>query len=612
MRSSAISVSTETRHALAGSWELASVAARAAATPAEIERASVTWAPAQVPCTVASTRRAAGRDVFREPVALDAGDHWFRCRFAAPVRADGARVTLRFEGLATLAQVWLNGELLLESTNMFVPARCDVTERLQPQNELCIRFASLDADLAKKRPRPRWRTRLTDHQQLRWQRTSLLGRMPGWSPPVHAVGPWRPIELVVHDSVELLEARVRATLDGLQTRAGKLSAELVLDKLSAGAVARAELNVAGISAPLALSERDGKLVLSGEATLRDLEPWWPHTHGKPALYPAQVRVQLGAREHVIDLGRVGFRSIEVDREKGFFALRINGEPIFCRGASWMTPDSVSLPSGDADYLPSLIAARDAGMNMLRISGTTCYESDAFFRACDELGILVWQDFMFANMDYPIDDAAFAASVEAEARGLLTQLPAHPSLAMLCGGSEVEQQIAMMGLPREQWAGKLFHELLPALQRELAPSVPYVTSTPTGGALPFEPRSGVTHYYGVGAYLRPLEDARRAEVRFAAECLAFSNVPDESTFSEFLRDGERPVHHPAWKTRVARDVGASWDFEDVREHYLRTEFGVDPLELRYTDLERYLALSRVVTGEVMARTLEEWRRARSTC
>jgi beta-mannosidase len=258
---------------------------------------------------------------------------------------------------------------------------------------------------------------------------------------------------------------------------------------------------------------------------------------------------------------------------------------------------------------SLVQA--AGMNMLRVGGTMAYESDAFYDECDRLGILVWQDFMFANCDYPADDAEFMRSVQREVQQLLSRLEPRACVAVLCGSSEVEQQIAMLGLPRAQWKPPLFETTLRELAKQGRPEAPYLPSTPTGGALPFQPNSGVTHYYGVGAYLRPLEDARRADVKFAAECLAFSNVP-EPVLVEQLLDGKSPFHHPRWKERVPRDNGSGWDFEDVRDHYVKLLFGVEPLQLRYEDPERALEIGRIATGEVMARTLSEWRRRDSAC
>jgi beta-mannosidase len=125
----------------------------------------------------------------------------------------------------------------------------------------------------------------------------------------------------------------------------------------------------------------------------------------------------------------------------------------------------------------------------------------------------------------------------------------------------------------------------------------IPSAPTGGDLPFRPGSGVANYFGVGGYRLPLEDARRAEVRFASECLAFANVGEDD--ADALEG-------------VPRDVGADWDFADVRDHYLEALFAVEAAELRLADPERYLELSRAVTGEVMAEVFGEWRRAASPC
>ena len=168
----------------------------------------------------------------------------------------------------------------------------------------------------------------------------------------------------------------------------------------------------------------------------------------------------------------------------------------------------------------------AGMNMLRVPGIGCYESEEFYELCDRLGILVWQDFMFANLDYPESDEQFMEGVRREAIQLLDRLASRPSLAVLCGGSEVAQQVAMLGLDPQLANGPLYGELLPSLVAQAGVDAPYVPSTPWGGELPFRPGAGVANYYGVGAYLRPLTDARLASVRFAGECLAFANVPDD--------------------------------------------------------------------------------------
>jgi len=145
-----------------------------------------------------------------------------------------------------------------------------------------------------------------------------------------------------------------------------------------------------------------------------------------------------------------------------------------------------------------------------------------------------------------------------------------------------------------------------------PDLIYLPSSPTGGALPFHVDSGVASYYGIGIYMRPLDDARRSSVRFAAECLAFGNIPEDETIDEYLATGEAPGPHPSWKAGVPRETGVGIDYDDIRDFYTRILFGDDLNHARFYDRQRYLELGRVTTGEVMAATFSEWRRSGSSC
>jgi beta-mannosidase len=345
-----------------------------------------------------------------------------------------------------------------------------------------------------------------------------------------------------------------------------------------------------------------------QATVRVPDPalWWPHTHGEPALSPLQLRIG----DTLYDLGPIGFRTIATDHGtdgKGF-SLTVNGTPVFCRGACWTTPDLVALP-GDADsYRPGLVAMRDAGMNMVRIGGTMLYEADPFYALCDELGLLVWQDAMLANFDYPATDA-FRSSLAAELTGFMDRTQVNPSLAVFCGGSEVLQQAAMLGLPEDKVDASLYTDFIPNLVQQARSDLVYVANSPSSGDWPFQPDAGVSHYYGVGAYLRDLDDVRRSRVRFASECLALSNVPDHLAVRDM---GVATTADPRWKQGVPRDPGAGWDFEDVRDHYVRRLFDIDPTRLRWTDFPRYLELSRAVGCILIQHVFSEWRRIGSGC
>ena len=590
------------RTPLTAGWELLRTAPGAADSPSAVDALGEPWMPAEVPGTLASALRARGLD----PTAagdLDASDVWYRVRFRRPEGAE--HVGLRLEGLATVAEAWLNGARLLHSQSMWQRHRVEVGPQLRAENVLHLRFLALGPLLAARRPRPRWKTRLVAQQQLRWWRTTFLGRIPAWAPPAPPIGPFRPVLLEHGSGPQVIGATLRPAVSG---STGTLEVRIRLGAIS-GREPAGRLRLAG--GDVALSARplpDGTVELAARLELAGVERWWPHTHGRPVLYAPEVEI---AGAGAVQLSPVGFRSLEVDTTGSGFALRVNGARVFCRGACWTPLDVVSLSASSGALRAALEQARDAGMNMLRVAGPFAYEDDGFHDACDALGILVWQDFMFANLDYPADDAGFLSAVGTEADDVVGRIGWRPSTAVFCGNSEVEQQAAMLGLERELWRGPLFAEVLPARVRAGA-DVPYVPSSPSGGALPFQPGEGVAHYYGVGAYRRPLEDARRADVRFASECLAFANVPDRRTVEALLGEGRIAPTDPRWKARVPRDHGVGWDFEDVRDFYVQQLFGVDPLALRASDPERYLALGRAASAEVMAATVGEWRRHGSTC
>jgi beta-mannosidase len=576
-------------------WQCVSTPAGACASPADLPAHG--WLAAQVPGTVASARRAAGLLDISQPPPLAFDDHWYRLA----LEGTGQR-RLRLHGLATVAEVWLDGVRLLDSDSMFVTHDLDI--ELNGNATLALCFRSLTPALAAKRSRARWRPRLVSPPTLRNVRTTLLGHMPGWCPSVQAVGPWRPVELLGDAPHAFDTVDVSSRLDGDD---GVVSLTLRFLRPQNDPNLRASFECGDRVS--SLQWRDA-YTLTGSVRVPCAQRWWPHTHGEPTLYSLTLQLDDGhPTSHV--LGLIGFRSIEVDRgaDGMGFALRVNGLPVFCRGACWTSADLVTLDGSEAQLRHAFTLARNAGMNMLRVGGTMVYESDAFYALADEYGMLVWQDFALANFDYPTD-AAFSASIEREATQFLTRTRRFASLAVLCGGSEVDQQAAMFGLPPSMRAQPLFTERLPAIVARERSDVPYVSNSPSGGVWPFSTNEGVTHYYGVGAYQRPLDDVRRSQVRFAAECLAFANVPDDATLHDAL--GTIHLHDPRWKAAVPRDPGAGWDFDDVRDHYLQTLYGVEPARLRYEDPERYLDLSRAVVAELMGDVFAEWRRSGSTC
>ena len=485
---------------------------------------------AQTPGTTAAALQAVGA-VDAPSDRLDGQDWWYRVRFDRPEAPVADGWVLRLEGLATLSDVWLNGRHLLHSESMFAAHRIPV-DALEDGNELCIRFAALDPVLGQRRPRPRWKVRGVSSQNLRWFRTTLLGRQTGWAVIPAPVGPWRPVSLRVAAPVEVVTSHVVATCpSGPGPDPGPGAVSVTIEVTGAqftadGGPPVAELRVAGRSAPLDVGVEEGRVVVSGEVHLDEVARWWPHTHGDQPLYP--VTAVVDGTE--LDLGEVGFRTIETDRVDGGFQLSVNGVPVFCRGACWYPIDPVGYRPSDEEVTSSVDLARAAGMNMLRIPGGTVYEEERFFLACDRAGILVWQDMMLGPVDPP-DDQEFLDVMVDEAVAVLDRAARHPSLTVVCGGQEIEEQAAMFGLPRERWRSPIIHDVLPALLANRYPGLPYVSSSPAGGDLPFQVDAGVSHYFGVGVYLYPLSDLRRAEPRFVSEGLAFSIPPEPTTIEE---------------------------------------------------------------------------------
>ncbi|HYA67695.1 MAG TPA: glycoside hydrolase family 2 protein, partial [Acidimicrobiales bacterium] len=499
------------------------------------------------------------------------------------------------------ADVWVNGRHVLHSENMFTSHEVELAA-LDEENELVIRFGALVARLAERRPRPRWKSYLVGHQNLRWLRTTLLGRLPGWAATPAPVGPWRSLELRRSSALRALGRHVVASCDGDD---GVVTVRLRLR--GSASPESAVLSVAGHRVPLDVTRRGPDLVVEGELRLSGVERWWPATHGRQPLY--SVSVEIG--EEKFSLGRVGFRTVELGGDLGAFEVRINGVPIFCRGAIWMPVDPVSMAPSEAAVRDALELMVTANMNMVRLPATGVYQDEVFWDTCDELGLLVWQDCMFAFVDPP-NDPEFLAGVGEELEAVLTGLAGRPSLAVLCGGQEVAEQAAMLGTTRDKWTFPLLEEVIPEIARRLLPGTPYVTDNPFGGGLPFQMDAGVSHFFGVGGYLRPVEDARRAGVRFATECLAFAVAPEPETVDEVFGGPSRALDDPRWRKAVHHDAGRSWDMEDMQAHYLGRLFGVDPFVTRWQDAERYLELGRATVASLMTSVLTEWRRPGSPC
>ncbi|MCR9258130.1 MAG: hypothetical protein NXH95_00270 [Pseudomonadaceae bacterium] len=580
-------------------WEYAKSTLDKCLTPADSQ--NLEWHPATVPGTVASELLRGQSINYDSVLPLDDDDFWYRGKVVLPTDMPGS-VQLHLDGLATFAEVWLDDKLVLRTDNMFCAHVLDVSKHVQEagvEHFLSIRFCGLSPFLAQKHPRAKWRTAFVQHRNLRFVRTSLVGRTPGISPQIPVVGPWRPVYFELRQAPSLSVTRLNAML---VENIGVIDVELSVrgtEGLEAGD--RLSLRCGDCTTELTLeSTMDEVLIASGRLEIDKPELWWPHTHGAPHTYDIAIDGTVGGRDVSHNHKGIGFRTIEF---KDPFAICVNGLEIFCRGACWRPIDFLSMNPDPDEMRRVLDLAVDAGMNMLRITGETAYETDTFYSLCDELGIMVWQDFMFARLDYPVEDENFLSSITIEAAQLLRRLSTHPCLTMLCGNTEVAQTAALLGLDKEKWSNRWFDQSLPSLCQELLPAVPYWRSSPDGGDMPFYTDEGASHYFGVGAYRQELADAVVNAPVFASECLAFG-IPRLGSLDKSI-DVQAQVSTPA-------DANASWSFGDVTEYYALQRFGSDLTEMKESNIDRYHLLCGIAVGEVMYDVQSQWRRKGIAC
>ncbi len=200
---------------------------------------------------------------------------------------------LHFEGLATVADAWLNGTHVLRSESMFVASAIDVSGIIRDDNELVLRFHALGPLLAARRSRPKWRIGLVAQQQLRWHRTALLGRIPAWCPPVAPVGPWRPILLESAGSLRVEEPDIRVELDGDD---GVVRVSILATSAAANLVHHGTLAVGEWTAPVVFERApNGEVALRAQVRVPRAERWWPHTHGRQPLYPLRLSIDSQRR-----------------------------------------------------------------------------------------------------------------------------------------------------------------------------------------------------------------------------------------------------------------------------------------------------------------------------
>ncbi len=421
-------------------------------------------------------------------------------------------IDLVFDGLDTVASVWLNEKLIGKCENMFVEHRFDVTKYLKETNNvLMVKFSPAVEHAKKQMDR---HTEFSEEQFLNPYRAYIRKAQYqfGWDfcPLLPGCGIFRNVRL---------EGISKAHIENLHIRTihcNDKSADIrVAVRLKA--ISHAKLNCSlkiydqenNIAASLEFEPHGS----SGSTVFHINEPllWWPNGYGKANLY--KYRLQLLTGDEILDIrqGEFGIRTIELNREAdkagSKFQFLINGQKVYVRGANWIPTSIFAGSTKERDYEKLVSAAAEANMNMLRVWAGGYYEDNKFYKLCDKHGIMVWQDFMFACCYYP-DRQWFLDEIKKEARDVIERLYNHPSLVLWCGNNECQwiHYKSTNGSGKRLHGKKIWEKLLPKLVSEMDPDRPYIPTTPFSDLKdPNNNNSGTTHNWSVWSGHKPMID-----------------------------------------------------------------------------------------------------------
>lgn len=580
------------------------------------------WLNTEVPGDVHSTLLAQG--IIEDPYysTNDQACRWieqkiwvYRMEFDLPDEGQGAAVILKFDGLDTLAEVFINGESVAVSENMFVPVYADLTGRLNKRgNVAVIRFDSAVAYAAEQDVSRFWSK--VNYERI-WLRKCACNFSWDWGPRMVTAGIWREAWLQI-----VGQARIDYVfMKTLSIGPGGAEVEVEVEVTTFGEERSliAEVSLKGSSQ----TEQHEAQVVDGRAAIRftvsNPELWWTFDHGNPFLY--ELTVCLRADDQLLDTAVMpaGIRTIEVVQrsESGTprFIFRLNGREIYAKGANWIPAHNSVGAIGDERYADLISLSREANMNMIRVWGGGIYEKAAFYRECSRQGLLVWQDFMFSCSELPDYDPAFMANVRTEIIANTKALRNYPCIAIWAGNNESQaiHSEKMYGRSDYRFYGeKIFHELIPELLGQLDPTRLYWPSSPWGGNDPNSFTEGDTHNWAVWAgdvYPRRYGEQPRMDV--SSYGISYRRyAEDTSKFSS-----EFGIHGSTVKETMIRNIPESELYYGSFELDYRNK-DYEPEKANITmagysglprDLDQYIDFSMLCQAEGLKFGVEHFRR-----
>lgn len=580
------------------------------------EADSQTWHSAHVPGSVYADLMADGTmpDPFWRENELDAfermkKDYVYQRAFTVTeAQLAHAHVELVCEGLDTLAHVSLNGREIAFADNMHITWVWDVKEQLHAgENTLEIRFDSPILYCAKKAEEapgwessdatPGFRHLRKAHCMFGWD----------WGPRLPDAGIWRPIFLRTWDTARLENAlMLQAHHDGM------------VDVTIRPEIAGESAWSAEITAP------DGEVIIIPETTAAEQvitiehpQLWWPNGLGKQPLYRVTVRLATGDTR----MWRIGLRTMTVSREKDEwgeeFCHVVNGVKVFAMGADYIPEDNILARVTPERTRRLLEDCKAANFNAIRVWGGGYYPDDAFYDICDELGLMVWQDLMYACAFYDLTPD-FERSIRVETHQNVARLRHHASLALICGNNEMEMFMAGANsalINHRTWEFvptyphhitdyvKMFEYILPAIVKETAPQTYWWPASPSSGGdfdAPNDENRGDNHYWDVWHGEKPFTEYRKFFFRYASE-FGFQSFPCLKSVEQFTLPDDRNIFSRVME-RHQRNQAANGKILSYLSQTFRYPNSFDDL----------LYASQLMQAEAIRYGVEHWRRNRGRC
>ncbi|EJY56040.1 glycoside hydrolase family 2 TIM barrel [Alicyclobacillus hesperidum URH17-3-68] len=566
---------------------------------------------------------------------IDKQDWLYETAFDVPQEVlNESQIEIVFEGLDTYAEVFLNDTLILSADNMFRTWRAEVKRFLKARsNRLHIRFRSPIQEDLPKLERLGYGLPATNDQSERGglgdKKLSVFSRKApyhygwDWGPRLVTSGIWRPVKLEAWSQARITDVYIHQSSVTLEHAV--LEANIDIDSEVDG-LALLQLHVEGRVIERQVTLRRGMQTYTIPVDIPDPRLWWPRGYGEANLYTFRARVLIAETVIASRTLRTGLRDIQLvqtnDDMGTSFYFQVNGVPVFAKGANHIPNDSFITEVDEERYRHEIVTASESNMNMLRVWGGGVYEDDCFYNLCDEYGIMVWQDFMFACSMYPGDEA-FLRNVEQEAKDNVRRLRNHPCIVLWCGNNEIDTAWAQYD-EQGGWGWKqqytstqraeiwsayeaIFHRLLPDVVARLAPGAAYWPSSPmqalTGDINQHaknDSTRGDIHYWGVWHAVEPFSNYNVYLGRFMSE-YGFQSFPELRTVRSYASEADMELESDVMK----------WHQRSGDGNRLIKEY-MDIYLPKPKDFPAFLTMSQVLQAEAIQTAIEAHRRKKPYC